>query len=290
MHSNKKILFTVLILILVSISARAGKFSFTQGKGIDAICPRATGLFTDNVKNSGEEQQFTVNVEGSAAVWSTAVPSGFNLLAGGEKTIYTYVTPFENAQPGNYEVSVVVTTPSSVKKLSHPVSIKECYDAGLSAVQASKTACLNDKAIAFEASVTNLGEYQENYEISAEGPIAEWITLSEKNINVEKGATKTIFAYVDVPNEESAIGEKEFTIVVKGLSRGSDTIKSTTYKRNVQACHDFDILPQQNTYSMCEASTQNIPIVIKNKGTTENSYSLSIKGADFAALSKTSTS
>ena len=67
MKSNKTILYLVLILVLVSI-VQAGDFRFTQGKGVDAVCPRSTGLFTDNIINGAEEQQFTVNVEGAAAV------------------------------------------------------------------------------------------------------------------------------------------------------------------------------------------------------------------------------
>ena len=128
MNSNK-ILLLILTIILSSIIVQAGDFTFTNGKGINSVCPRATALFTDNIVNGGEEQQFTANVEGSAAVWSTAVPSGFNLLPGMPKTVYTYITPFEDAKPGNYDISVVITTPTDVKKITHSVVLRECYDA-----------------------------------------------------------------------------------------------------------------------------------------------------------------
>jgi len=275
--------FLVLCSILV-----AGEFTFTKGKETNPLCPRSTGLFTENIVNTGEKQEFSVNVEGSAAVWTTSVPSGFYLEQGEEKTIYTYVTPFQDAKPGNYEVSVVVTTPNSVKKITHPVEIKECYDASLSANVPSKKVCPGDKGVNFEAIINNLGEYQENYEISVKGPIKDWVTLSSENVNIEKGGSKSVFAYVDVP--EDALGEKEFTLVVKGLSEGSDTQKSLTFRVNVEPCFKFDVVPEKNTYSLCESSSLNIPIEVKNLGTVKNQYNLEIDGPEWAKLSKDSVS
>ena len=43
-----------------------------------------------------------------------------------------------------------------------------------------------------------------------------------------------------------------------------------------------------NTYSLCEASAQAIPVAIKNQGTVENTFTLKIDGPEWSSLSKTS--
>src|SRR3989344_7101098 len=130
MRSNKLIAGFVLIVLMSGLVL--ADFALTPGKGIDPLCPRATGLFTDYVKNLNGEVGFTVNVDGSeAASWSTPTPEGFILNQGEEKVVYTYVTPVESAKPGTYNLDVVVLQNGVTKKITHSVNVNKCYSLGL---------------------------------------------------------------------------------------------------------------------------------------------------------------
>jgi len=275
MDSNK-IIVTILVFVLLSTSVLAD-FSFTQGKGIDPLCPRATGLFTDYVKNIGAESGFTVNVDGSeAASWSTSTPAGFILQQGGDKVIYTYVTPVEAAKTGTYNLDVIVTQNGVTKKISHAVNVKECYSAGLTLTEKSKALCAGND-VKYEFVLKNTGFYEEVYALSVGGSAKDFVTLSETSLVLKIGEQKSIFAYAKVSSAEKP-GTKQFTLTAKGQSVNG-AIENAEAIVVINDCYAFTALPEKNSYEMCDASSLSIPVTVKNTGTSSNSYTLDIRNA-----------
>ncbi len=285
MRSNKLIVGFVLIILMSSLVL--ADFALTPGKGIDSLCPRATGLFTDYVKNLNGEIGFTVNVDGSeAASWSTPTPEGFILNQGEEKVVYTYVTPVEAAKSGTYNLDVVVSQNGVTKKITHSVLVKECYSAGLTSVQKTQSTCpgtISD--LKYEFVLKNTGLYEENYQISVSGDLKSGITLSETNLVLKTGEQKSIYAYVIVPSDQKP-GTNQFTITAKGSSVNG-AVENAQANVVVNDCYAFTSVPEKNSYEMCDASSLTIPVTIKNTGTNTNTFNADLKNAPaWASLDK----
>ena len=92
--SNKNILLGVfsIFLILALLPMVLADYSVNKGENSHYVCPRDTQVFLDSVSNHGDFAEFTLSVGGGASAWSTVIPSGFILLNGETKTVYTYVT------------------------------------------------------------------------------------------------------------------------------------------------------------------------------------------------------
>ena len=277
MNSNK-ILFILLFFVLMN-SVYA--FELIPSKStIDQLCPRSTGLFTD-VIISDKDSFYTVNVEGDGAKWSTAVPSGFILKAGEEKTIYTYVTPNIDVSSGNYFVNTVVSTEDGTKKVSHSFMIKNCYLSDLSFKQNSRTSCPGDKGILYELLLRNSGEYRENYELDVKG---DGVTLSNNVIALNPGESKTIYAYVDAGEHDE--GVNQFNVVAKTSS--GNIIEAGGAVLNINPCYDFDVIADRNTFSICDGEKDSAQLTVTNLGSTDNVYSLLLEAPEWVNVDKNS--
>ena len=285
MKSNK--IFVALIVFVLMSSLVLADFALTPGKGIDPLCPRATGLFTDYVKNLNGEVGFTVNVDGSeAASWSTPTPEGFILNQGEEKVVYTYVTPVESAKSGTYNLDVVVSQNGVTKKITHSVNVKECYSAGLTSVQKTQSTCPGSVSdLKYEFVLKNTGLYEENYQISADGDLKSGITLTETNLVLKSGEQKSIYAYVKVPSDQKP-GTNQFTITAKGSSVNG-AVENAQANVVVNDCFAFTSVPEKYAYEMCDSSSLTIPVTIKNTGTNTNTFNADLKNAPaWASLDK----
>src|SRR3989344_1321206 len=265
MKSNK--IFVALIVFVLMSSLVLADFALTPGKGIDPLCPRATGLFTDYVKNLNGEVGFTVNVDGSeAASWSTPTPEGFILNQGEEKVVYTYVTPVESAKSGTYNLDVVVSQNGVTKKITHSVNVKECYSAGLTSVQKTQSTCPGSVSdLKYEFVLKNTGLYEENYQISADGDLKSGSTLTETNLVLKSGEQKSIYAYVKVPSDQKP-GTNQFTITAKGSSVNGAV-------KNAPAWASLD----KKTVELGAGSSQIINIILKPEYKTAGNFNLNLE-------------
>lgn len=260
------------------MNAAYADFSLMPSKtSIEQLCPRSTGLFTDVILNN-EDGYFTVNVEGDGAKWATSIPSGFILKSGERKTIYTYVTPNRDVSPGNYFVNTVVSTQGETKKTTHNFVVKDCYITGLSFKQTSKVACPGDKGVMYELTLSNSGEYRENYVLSAKGDA----TLSNEVVSLDPGETQSIFAYVDVDDDEK--GSKEFNVVAK--TSDDKIIEAQGAVLNIDRCYDYDVFPEKNSFNICDGDNAVSPMTVNNLGSVSNVYSFLLDGPEWASLEK----
>ncbi len=282
--SNKKegIIFIISILFLLSINITLAEFSTVLDKESISLCPRDTQLFADKVKNAGSLAEFTVNTVGSAAVWTTSVPSGFVLNKDEEQIIYTYITPKLNTYPATYDLSVKISSNGIAKEIKHSVVVRDCHILTVDIKDNTRSLCPNDVA-KYEFVIKNNGEYQESYDLSVSGAISNWVTLSESTIILNSGESKIIYAYVRA--DKDAVGNYELNLNVK--SKVSKSVESAKAIINVNACYNFASNSQDNFANICEHTIQKIPLQIENKGTVENSYKLSVDGPLWANLDKT---
>lgn len=279
--SNKTLIFVFLILFMFQIAFVEAGFTFYSGSGVDDVCPRSTGLFTDVIENTGDTPlQFSVSSSGSASVFSTTVPTGFTLLPGKIKNIYTYVTPMSSIDTGNYILLLNANADGVSQEIRHDILVRDCYAYSFVSIESEKAVCPceSDK---FTFEIKNEGEYSEAYFLEVEGSYASSVVLSQNTLSLSPGESKEIFAYVKSDCDDQ--GSHEFSVVVKP-SKGK-SIKSQTVDFIVDTCYNFGVSTSTDLINMCDHMKETISVTIDNKGTTSNVYELKVDGPLWAVLS-----
>lgn len=278
--SDKKILYAILIMLIMPIVFGANSFTFYSGAGVDDVCPRSTGLFNDVVKNTGDEPiELTVSSSGTASVFSTTVPTGFILMPGQIKNIYTYITPMSSVDVGSYSFVLNANGNGLANSVTHNFNVKDCYAYVFKSIDSVKNVCpCGEEKYAFE--IKNNGEYTESYALSVEGNYKDNIVLSQNTLTLNQGESKTIYAYVKAGCNDQ--GDFEFTVKVNPNT--GRLIAASTVKLTVDACYNFDINTEKDLVNMCEHTQETLKIDVTNDGTSANVYNLDVEGPVWANL------
>ncbi len=274
--------FTIILLLMAFILplTHAQDFSVVQGSDSSPICPGSTSLINDIITNTANQDlEFTIVNTGTTNGFSTTVPPGFILRSGKSKTLYSYVSPKTSTQPGTYSLDLSVQSGSQTQKISHSIKVNDCRSFELNVVDSSKSDCPADVQ-KFEFSLVNSGISAETYDLSLEGQIAPWATLSDTSITLNKEESKTIYVYITTPSD--ALGNYDFTVVA--TARSSKKVQTVKGFLNVNACFDYTLTTSKDYVSMCENSREVVPVQIANKGTVSNDYFIEIDGPEWASL------
>ncbi len=254
-----------------------------QSAGSAELCPRETHVLIDVVKNTGANpREFAITSQGSAASWTVTTPQGFLLNPGEEKAVYTYVTPPSAAQPGNYVLELVISGGSETQRVTHAITLKSCFNVQIASPAVVQNAC-PQQVVKYEFMIKNTGAYQEDFTIRADGLLKNAVTLSDTIVSLPQGAQKQVDAYLIAPGDAAEYG---FSVVVAGKSGKS--VQALNAVLNVQPCYAFDVRPARQAYSLCEQSSETVPVEIENKGTATNNYAVTVKGPAWVQVDKTS--
>jgi len=278
--SDKKSLVVLLVLLMLPVVYAEVGYTFYSGADIGPVCPRSTGLFADVIQNNGDEiLDVSVSSSGSAAVFATTVPTGFVLMPGQIKNIYTYITPMSSVDSGSYSLILSANANGISNGINHDVLVKDCYDYSFVANDVQKNVCPCDSE-KFSFVVTNNGEYSESYLLGVDGSYKSRVVLSQNTLTLAPGESKEIFAYVQSDCEDQ--GEYGFSVIVDPIN--GKAIKSQNVKFIVDACYDFDVNTERDLINMCEHSQESVQINVKNDGSTTNDYNLKVDGPIWANL------
>ena len=278
--SDKKIIFVFLMLLVIPFVFAGSSFTFYSGADIGSVCPRSTGLYSDVIENNGDEiLEFTVSSSGSAAVFATTVPTGFVLVPGQIKNIYTYITPMSSIDVGTYNLRLNANANGISHEINHNIVVMDCYDYSFVVNDVQKNVCPCDSE-KFSFTLTNNGEYTEGYSLIVGGEYAGSVTLSQNTLTLTPGESKEIFAYAQSDCEDQ--GDYEFS--VKVVPNKGKAVKSQTAKLIVDSCYNFDVNTDRDLINMCEHSAEVVAITVENGGSTANSYALKLDGPAWANL------
>ncbi|MEK6948384.1 MAG: hypothetical protein AABX19_04030 [Nanoarchaeota archaeon] len=272
-------IFFIFLIILSSVNA----FSVSQESISTPLCPRDTGLFIDNVKNTASvPKDFNINSRGSASGWAVTAPSSFVLNPNEEKKVYSYITPSQTTNPGNYNLDTVISTDDDSKLISHSVVVKDCFRAGLAPITSTRQEICPNGIVKYELTLTNNGEFKETFRLSIEGELKDIISISDDTVILDRAESKKIVLYLKAPVESR---EYEFTLLALGNSgKTRDSIPLTL---KVNPCYDFDFKVLADTsYNVCDRSYNVVPLRIENKGTAINTYKLKVDGPVWARSEK----
>ncbi|MAG47575.1 hypothetical protein CL617_03140 [archaeon] len=281
--NNKKSLLVTLFLIIslfVNLSAAHAEFSVTDTQNEAVVCPGSTALFTTTIQGTGD---FTANLEGSASSFSTVVPPGFSLIAEG-KTLFVYSTPSSRVQPGIYDLNLLISDKSTVKRSEFSLNVANCHQLSIASNTPSKELC-GCSSERFSFTVENNGNFQETYDLSVAGSSSSYSTISESVITLASGTSKEIFIDVNAPCNTQG----SFDVILNAQSRNSQVSASSSSNVEITKCFDYKALIDKNFVNFCERTEQIIPITIVNEAQTLNNYNLQVSGPAWANLERTST-
>jgi uncharacterized membrane protein len=266
---NKTYLIAVLFLLLVSIISLA-KADFTIESQLDtnSVCPSNT-IIINEIVTSTSDSSYSVSVSGSAAQFTTAVPSGFFLNSGQKQTVFLYITPSSKINPGSYSLDFKVTSQGTTKTVSHSIVVENCHQTTITVEPLIQTSCSCEEK-SFRLTISNNGKYLENYNLAPEGPLASYVTLSNSYFSLASGQSTTAIAYVKTPC--NVFGNYDLNFKVNSDSKYAQA--ETTSKLEIIPCYDYAITSEKNFYDLCENQKISVPIKITNTGTVDNSYTI----------------
>ena len=264
------IFFIVLLLIVSSVNA---DFIYLTKSSSNALCPRESGLFIDNIKNTDNiQKEFKITLSGDATAWSTSLPNTFLLNAGESKEVYTYITPSQEAQPGNYLLSMDINVDNIFKSIRHTINVKDCYKTEVGTTVSKYSICPSQLQT-YEVTIINKGEYSETYNLNIESSeLKDFATLSETTVTLNKNQDKKIFVYVKAP--EASADYKFNLIADNGRTKAS-------YKLELEVlpCYNFKFnLEGVNNYNVCDRTATVVPFRLENLGSTTNDFDIKIDG------------
>jgi uncharacterized membrane protein len=283
MMKKRLIIFVALLVVLLGIGSAQAASSFSLGteQASQETCPTMFTTYQFTVINTGDEiDTYTVSKSGSAAAWALTSPPGFVLAPGNSQSIFVYVTPAKGARTGTYELDITVTADKAGPQSSSvSLDVGECHALTASSQQTSQTICTGELT-SYELSISNLGQWSENTQLSLAGSAAPWSSLSYEYLRLNKGESGTIT--VSVEPRANEVGDFDLTVTARSLE--SNALTSQNFDLRINGCYGMSLTADENFASFCENSEVKIPIILRNTGTATNTYDLSISGAEWSAV------
>jgi hypothetical protein len=271
---NGKNIIWVLVLVLVLQTASAD-FSLETDLSEQSVCQGDTVLFTTTVTGSGS---VTVTQEGSAASYSTSVPLNLNLAS--QNVVYTYVTPASSTLPSLYELNVVASDQTNVKKSNLKVNVQDCHALQISG-DLNKDLCeCESQRIIF--TVKNNGKFKETYGLSLSGNGEDMARLADSTITLEANEEKEVNVNVDVLCNVKG----NYDLTLSAESANSDASSAFTTNLNVESCFGFNADLAKTFVNMCEKDSENVELSVKNVGAFDNIFEVEVNGPQWMNVDK----
>ncbi len=271
----KKILILLAFLFVV-----AGANALTLSENSAETCATDTSIFIFTVNNAENfENSYTVSFSDSAGKWAIAAPAGFNLKPGQSQSVYVYVTPSISASPGQYPLKITLSSLAGTESAEATIIVKDCHSASLTTNASTSDICSATEAV-YPLTLKNTGKYTENFALSISGVPAKWTTLSEELVKLGAGQAKNIIVHSTPPADQTG----NFALTITAASQNSRAMASADLDLVSKGCYDFSAAADTNYLSFCENSEAKIPLTLENKGSVDNSYSLSVEGPAWSTI------
>jgi uncharacterized membrane protein len=261
--------FSLTLMFLPSILAEINVETVIE---TNTVCPSSTIVIIEKV-TSTVQGTFSVSFSGSASSFSTVVPTGFFLSPGQEQDVVIYITPSSKTNPGVYSLSLQISGAGSSKTITQGIVVENCHQTIITVDPYTQTMCSCDEK-SYTLRISNTGKYLENYVLTPQGPVAQYVTLSNNMFSLQPNSFTEITAYIRTPCD--FFGNYDLTFKLSADSKYAQA--ETTSKVEVIPCYDYSLTTEKNFYEMCENEKITVPVKLKNLGTAPNTYSIKITG------------
>ncbi|HLC57086.1 MAG TPA: hypothetical protein VJH95_00790 [Candidatus Nanoarchaeia archaeon] len=272
----EKKLLVIFVMLLASAVFVNADFVLGPGEGsmenVGSVCKGSTLLFPVQVTGAGS---FTLNLEGGAGGFSTAVPNGF--VSAGEKMVYVYVSPNSRVLAGSYDLKLVVSDNANTKKQAFVIDVKDCNVFSVEG-EGEKTVC-GCESVQYKYKLKNTGVYKDSFALGVKSEIANWLVLSQDRLDLNPGEEREVSVNARPGCKE--FGEYLFTLNVNSESNANVNLDN---KLVVENCFDYGLEVEKNYLEICEHSAEKAEIRIDNNAVRANTYDLSLAGPGWANL------
>ncbi|MEM2932968.1 MAG: hypothetical protein QW622_02050 [Candidatus Pacearchaeota archaeon] len=278
-----KILFaTFLLFLFVLLAASASAFNVQTNLLTNVVCPSSTIVIEEKV-TATKDSKFQILLDGTAASFATVLPPSFVLNKNETTSVYVYLTPSSMVVPGNYNLGVIISDGIESKRVTHEIVVENCNKLLLS-VEAGKDVCACEAKV-YKAKIKNTGFYRERYKLEIFGNAAKFAKLSIDQIALSPNEEKDFLVYF---NPSCSLKEDGYTFTLKATSLDSRAIATASGDIRVKNCYSYELDAEKNFYSLCDGENGKAKFFIDNRGASENTYDINIKGPSWAKLEKTS--
>ncbi len=254
---------------------------FTTHSDYYEICSLDKTIIPVLIKNNNKFQDtFSFEVDKGYA----SLPVKNAVLKSGKSAILplTISPPIELEENTTIILGIITKREGLKRSVIIKTDIKRCYLFGLEIDKEKDELCGCDQE-QYNVVLENNGEYTDIFTLTLEIP--EWInsTLGNETITLGSGQKREIGLYANPSCEEKG----SFTVGAKVISEKTEVVLEDRL--------ELTVLPQEECYNTIISADnvdidyfgKNIPITIRNRGTRDADYSLSIEGVEWYSLSQT---
>ncbi|MBU0628511.1 MAG: hypothetical protein KKC75_04935 [Nanoarchaeota archaeon] len=296
MNKKSLIIFTALLLLmlpaaLAKVSMQLGepyvniadvsKIEFLSHPDYYELCSLDKVTIPVLIKNENTySDTFSFSVDKKYA----SLPVKSAVIGSGKSAVLPLTLQLPSGMKENTTVVLNVVTKKEGLKRSVVIktNVDECYLFELKLDKGQDEICSCDSSN-YALTLQNRELSSDSFTIDIDVP--GWVnsTLTDSVIQIPDGQKKVINIEANPPCDTSG----SFDISVKAVSGNSNLAKQVSLK--------LDVIPNDKCYDSAISASdvkidylgKNIPVTIKNKGTKDASYSLSVEGVDWYKLSQT---
>ena len=246
-----------------------------------SICADTTASYQLTLANTGKyTETFDLSLTGTAAKWATLSENTIKLTAGQTAQITTTVTPPAD-QTGLLDLTVTAKAGNSnaAASLQLGVQSNNCYEFNLMPDKNYLSFCENSEA-KIPLTIVNTGNVDNTYTVSAAGP--RWISVEQERLDVPAGGSRTTNLILFPDYGVSG----DFKINVRAESDRGEIVSEQRITANVETCHSTDLKISAAEDTLCPFTTKAYAISLKNTGTFDERYAVTVTGSDFATVDK----
>lgn len=245
------------------------------------VCADSSAAYSLALVNTGKyTENFALSTSGPLAAQATLSDAVVKLKAGESKEITATVKPTAD-QTGAFDLTVTARSETSNAAASAKLKVNSnnCYEFALTPDKNYLSFCENSE-VTVPLTIRNVGEAVNTFELSVSGP--SWATVDAASVDVAPNSEK-VANLVFYPGF-GVSGDFDAKITAKGKQGGVSETQTVT--ANVKTCHSTDLKLAAKEDTLCPVTSQTYEVSLVNTGEFDESYSLTVTGADWATLDK----
>jgi len=269
--TTKSILFTFLVFLLIISVSYAEEFDVSVSvspKKVE-VNPCDIATFDINIVNMGEEDTFSVSIEGLPEGWYTLSEDSVTLESEEEYKIYLFVTPDYYGDVGTFEASVVVSDHADATD-TFTLEVVPDHRIEVSLPEETKT-CLQETS-EIKALIKNTGVSAEDLVFDISGNASDFVELTEESYVLGVDEEKEVV--LEVKPIDVKIGDYVLELEARSTTSYASSKDSGLIK--IVDCYKVDVIYPEEVETCVDVPVQ-FQITVENTGLKNDSYVLEIE-------------
>jgi len=244
------------------------------------VCADSAVTYSLTLANTGKyTENFALSTTGPASAWATLSDTVVKLKAGESKEIVATIKPTAD-QTGTFDLTITAKSDSNAAASAKvKVNSNNCYEFALTPDKNFIDFCENSD-VTMPLTVRNSGKSPNTFDLALSGP--SWASLDQASVDVASGSEKVV--NLKLFPGFGVSGKSDIKITATGTQGGVPNTQTVT--ANVKTCYSTDLKIAAETDTLCPFTSKIYEVSLVNTGEFDESYSLTVKGADWASIDK----